>query len=238
MESIQAASPDSRGRLEFLALDLADLATVRRAAQTFLAASDRLDVLVQNAGIMHPPAGSKTSQGYELQLGVHCLGPVLLAELLAPLLAQTAAREQEAGRVKSSVRVVWASSLYSEMAPEGGFDPENMNYEKKDKDAYYKYSVSKAGVIYQGTEFAKRHRAEGIVSVVSGWPILTQTTEVLVIWRCKKLTWEALQPWEPQDRSSTAPFWLLEKGGRYDVVPRSLWRIHGVVCHSFSGSHS
>jgi len=166
MAAIKASSPSSRGRLEFLALDLADLAAVRQAAQSFLAAADRLDVLVQNAGVMHPPAGSKTAQGYELQLGVHCLGPVLLAELLTPLLARTAAREEAAGRAKGAVRVAWAASLYAEMAPKGGFDPDNMNYEKKDKDVYYKYSVSKVGAIYQGTEYARRHQEEGIVSVV------------------------------------------------------------------------
>lgn len=43
-----------------LNLDLADLKSIPKAAQEFLSKEDRLDVLVHNAGLMTPPAGSKT----------------------------------------------------------------------------------------------------------------------------------------------------------------------------------
>ena len=51
--------------------------------QADLGAADRMDD--EPSGVMHLLAGSKSAQGYELQLGVRCLGPVLLAELLTPL---------------------------------------------------------------------------------------------------------------------------------------------------------
>jgi len=60
--SIQQEHPDSRGRLEPLIVDLADLTTIGPAARKFLAQESRLDVLVHNAGVMRPPAGSKSKQ--------------------------------------------------------------------------------------------------------------------------------------------------------------------------------
>ena len=43
-----------------MVLDLADLSTVKPAVERFLAMEDRLHVLVHNAGVMMPAAGSKT----------------------------------------------------------------------------------------------------------------------------------------------------------------------------------
>ncbi len=167
IESFRKAHPDSKGSLEFLSLDLADLEAVAKAARAFLAKATRLDVVFNNAGVMHPPPGSKTKQGHELQMGVHNFGPVLFTEILTPLLQRTAA-EQAAKNQPDSVRVVWVSSLYAEMGtPKGGFEPDNIDYSKKDKDKYFKYSVSKVGNYFQGTEYAKRHKDTGIVSVVS-----------------------------------------------------------------------
>lgn len=50
----------SRGRLSFLQLDLSDLASIKESANRFLEQEDRLDILIHNAGVMTPPAGSKT----------------------------------------------------------------------------------------------------------------------------------------------------------------------------------
>jgi retinol dehydrogenase-12 len=49
------------GKLRTMFIDLADLATVKPAAEAFLKAETRLDVLFHNAGVMTPPAGSKDS---------------------------------------------------------------------------------------------------------------------------------------------------------------------------------
>ncbi|KAL6790792.1 NAD(P)-binding protein [Trichoderma sp. SZMC 28012] len=164
IQDIRAAFPTSTGRLEFLALDLSDLGAVARSAKEFITRETKLDVLFNNAGVMHPPQGSKTKQGYELQLGVNNLGHLLFTELLTPLLATTAA--SYASSSPNTVRVVWVSSLYSEMgSPKGGFDPENMGFTKKEQSTYYKYSVSKAGVYYQAAEYAKRYKDKGIISL-------------------------------------------------------------------------
>ena len=69
--------------LESLQLDLASLASVRRFAASFLSVHDRLDLLINNAGVMATPFGH-TADGFELQLGTNHLGHFLLTGLLAP----------------------------------------------------------------------------------------------------------------------------------------------------------
>lgn len=73
--------------LAFLPLDQADLASVRRAAE-LAAAEPRIDVLLNNAGVMFPPL-TRTAQGFELQFGVNHLGTFALTVLLLPRLAET-----------------------------------------------------------------------------------------------------------------------------------------------------
>ena len=68
---IEASGPS--GTVELLELDLADLDSIARAAERFLAEHDRLDVLVNNAGLMALPY-QKTAQGFEMQIGVNHLG--------------------------------------------------------------------------------------------------------------------------------------------------------------------
>jgi NAD(P)-dependent dehydrogenase (short-subunit alcohol dehydrogenase family) len=73
-------------------LDLASLASVRACARRLLDAWDRLDLLINNAGVMATPLG-RTADGFELQLGTNHLGHFVLTGLLAPLLlAATPAR--------------------------------------------------------------------------------------------------------------------------------------------------
>ena len=62
---IESSSTPSKGKLVPLLLDLADLSTIKRSAEEFLAKEERLDVLVHNAGVMKPARGSKTKQVYQ-----------------------------------------------------------------------------------------------------------------------------------------------------------------------------
>jgi len=74
--------------LALVDLDLADLSSVRSAAEAVLA-EPRLDVLVNNAGVMIPPR-TLTADGFELQIGVNHLGPFALTGLLWPKLDEQA----------------------------------------------------------------------------------------------------------------------------------------------------
>ncbi|KAM0253669.1 hypothetical protein ACHAQJ_007181 [Trichoderma viride] len=159
IESIKADLPYSSGTLIFLHLELDDLTLVSQAARALLSQETRLDVLFNNAGVMHPPSGSVTKQGYELTLGTNNLGHHLFTKLVTPLLIRTA---QVAPA--SSVRVVWLGSLYTYAAPKNGMDLNNLDY-KIDQDNHYKYNVSKAGSWYEAVEYARKYRKDGIVSV-------------------------------------------------------------------------
>ena len=85
IRSIAEAVPGAD--LAFLPLDQADLASVRSAAEQ-AAREPRIDVLLNNAGIMFPPLGH-TKDGFEQQLGVNHLGTFALTGLLLPKLAET-----------------------------------------------------------------------------------------------------------------------------------------------------
>ena len=76
------------GKLDYIPLDLASLDSVRNFADQFKARYDRLDVLLNNAGIMMVPEG-KTEDGFESQLGTNHLGHFALTGLLIDLLTGT-----------------------------------------------------------------------------------------------------------------------------------------------------
>ena len=76
---ITASAPDAA--VTVVALDLASLASVRAAAQEIAARHDRLDLLINNAGVMMTPYAT-TADGFELQFGTNHLGHFALTGLL------------------------------------------------------------------------------------------------------------------------------------------------------------
>jgi NAD(P)-dependent dehydrogenase (short-subunit alcohol dehydrogenase family) len=76
---IAAAAP--RASLSVIRLDLASLASIREAAEELRAGHDRLDLVINNAGLMMPPYG-RTEDGFELQFGTNHLGHFALTGLL------------------------------------------------------------------------------------------------------------------------------------------------------------
>jgi NAD(P)-dependent dehydrogenase (short-subunit alcohol dehydrogenase family) len=70
-----------RSSIELLTLDLSDLVSVRRAAEQFLAAHARLDLLINNAGVMGTPY-RQTPDGFELQMATNHLGHFAFTGLL------------------------------------------------------------------------------------------------------------------------------------------------------------
>ena len=74
--------------LEVLSLDLASLASARRFAEAFPAAYSRLDMLINNAGVMAIPR-RVTADGFEMQFGTNHVGHFALTGLLLPLILKT-----------------------------------------------------------------------------------------------------------------------------------------------------
>ena len=83
---IADSAPD--GRTEVLEMDLADLDSVTSAAEEFRSRHERLDVLINNAGLMALPR-QDTVQGLEMQIGVNHLGHFALTGHLLPVLIDT-----------------------------------------------------------------------------------------------------------------------------------------------------
>jgi NAD(P)-dependent dehydrogenase (short-subunit alcohol dehydrogenase family) len=92
-ERVVAEVKESGGTAEFLAADLSALAEVRQLADAVRAKTDRLDILINNAGIGTDGAGAirqTSADGHELRFAVNYLAGFLLTRLLLSLIAQSA----------------------------------------------------------------------------------------------------------------------------------------------------
>ncbi|KAH7307965.1 hypothetical protein B0I35DRAFT_442555 [Stachybotrys elegans] len=156
---VASTSPNAPGLglLKVLVLDLNDLQSVKDAVQKFTSQESRLDILWNNAGLGGNAVvyGSKTAQGIETFMGVHCVAHQYLTELLIPQL-----------KAATKPRVVWmGSALIDSMAPSNGIDFSLLDTGLKNTTATY--AMSRAGSWMLGREFATRHKADGIISVVA-----------------------------------------------------------------------
>jgi protochlorophyllide reductase len=127
-------------------LDLADLASVRKAATEVDGAVDRLDVLMNNAGLMAPPL-SRTADGFEVQFGTNHLGHFALTGLLLPAL-----------RRATAPRVVTTSSGAHRMGRNRWDDP---NYERSTYRRWPAYAQSKLANLLFTLELGRRAVAHG-----------------------------------------------------------------------------
>jgi NAD(P)-dependent dehydrogenase (short-subunit alcohol dehydrogenase family) len=141
-------------------LDLADLSSVHKAADEVRAITgDRLDVLVNNAGVMAAPP-RRTVDGFELQIGTNHLGHAALTWLLAPALLPGA-------------RVVTVSSLAHRG---GGLDVDDLNFERRPYRPVTAYTASKLANLLFTFELDRRARAAGRnLLAVAAHPGLTDT---------------------------------------------------------------
>ena len=91
VEKGKRAAARMTGNLTVQELDLTSLESVRAAAAELHAAHSRIDLLVNNAGVMYPPRQT-TRDGFELQFGTNHLGHFALTGLLLDLLLPVPAR--------------------------------------------------------------------------------------------------------------------------------------------------
>lgn len=138
----------SDAKILFLKLDLSSFASIKTAADSFLAENDQLDLLVNNAGIMGVPAGT-TTEGYEMHFGVNHMGTVLLTRLLLPLLEKTA------DKPASDVRIVVVSSTANTMTSSIPLD--KVKSDGNGANIYNLYGASKQGNIMYAKQLAKRY---------------------------------------------------------------------------------
>lgn len=140
-----AAAGVPHGALELVALDLADLASVRAAADALLADGRPFDVVIANAGVMACPKGV-TADGFETQFGTNHLGHFVFVNRIADLI-------QPGGRL---VNLASSGHRFADV------DLDDPNFEHTEYDKWVAYGRSKTANILFAVEFDRRHRGRGV----------------------------------------------------------------------------
>ena len=156
---VKKRAPDAD--ITCLELDLASLDSVAKAAETFKASSARLDVLMNNAGVMALPPGL-TKDGYEIQFGTNHIGHALLTKLLLPTLERTA---DEPG---SDVRIINITSKGHLLTSKGGLILQEASTTLDQYSTWTRYGHSKLANILFTRELAKRYPKIKSVAVHPG----------------------------------------------------------------------
>lgn len=145
---VREAAAKSGGSLQLIELDLADLASVRAAADALVADGRAFDLVIANAGVMAPPFG-KTVDGFETQFGTNHLGHFVFVNRIASLL-------------KAGSRVVSLASAGHRFSDVNLEDP---NFETTDYVPFEAYGRSKTANILFAVEFDRRHKDRGVRAV-------------------------------------------------------------------------
>jgi NAD(P)-dependent dehydrogenase (short-subunit alcohol dehydrogenase family) len=138
------------------AADISSLAALRKFAAEFTARESRLDVLVNNAGVM-PPHRARSADGVELMFATHVLAPFALTQLLGDLL-----------RASAPARVINVSSggMYGQALPAGDLQSDHTEYR-----AARLYARTKRAEVVISEELARRLLGTGVVvhAMHPGW---------------------------------------------------------------------
>ncbi|KAH6895898.1 hypothetical protein B0T10DRAFT_558069 [Thelonectria olida] len=159
MKQIKESNPDA-APMSFLKLDLSSFASVRAASETFAQSNSRLDILINNAGIMMTPEGL-TEEGYEIQFGTNVMGPALFTQLLLPIMQKTA-------RSNPQARAVLLSSASEKVAPSDAYKLEELKTTMSNRHTTARYSLSKLANVHYTTALAERHPDVKLISVHPG----------------------------------------------------------------------
>jgi NAD(P)-dependent dehydrogenase (short-subunit alcohol dehydrogenase family) len=156
---IKKAVPHSN--IIFLEMDLSSFSSVQAAAKTFLSENNRLDILMNNAGIMATPAGL-TEDGYEIQFGTNHMGHALLTKLLLPTMERTAVE------LKGEPRIIILASEAHKFAPKSGLLLSQDKTDLADISTITRYGQSKLANLYHAEALAKRYPMIKTVAVHPG----------------------------------------------------------------------
>ena len=133
------------GAFELIALDLANLRSVRACAETLRAKGEPFDVVIANAGVMATPLGY-TTDGFETQFGTNHLGHFVLINRIASLI-------RAGGRL---INLSSAGHRFSDV------DLDDPNFEWTPYEPFVAYGRSKTANVLFAVAFDKRHRDRGV----------------------------------------------------------------------------
>jgi NAD(P)-dependent dehydrogenase (short-subunit alcohol dehydrogenase family) len=142
---VSKAAAQTGASFELVELDLANLKSVRAAADKLVADGRLFDVIIANAGVMATPLG-KTEDGFETQFGTNHLGHFVFVNRIAKL-------------IKDGGRLVNLSSSGHRFSNVDLNDP---NFETTPYEPFGAYGRSKTANILFAVEFDRRHRERGV----------------------------------------------------------------------------
>jgi NAD(P)-dependent dehydrogenase (short-subunit alcohol dehydrogenase family) len=151
--NILSTSP-SKVPIEIIHMELDSLESVRAGAANFLSKSSRLNILINNAGVMASPEG-RTKDGFELQMGTNHLSHFLLAKLLLPTI-------RASSTPAFASRIINVSSMGHHYAV-GGLNAEvlaDLNFEKTPYDTWVAYGRSKLANILHANQIERLHGSD------------------------------------------------------------------------------
>lgn len=148
VEAIRANYPNAK--IEYRLLNLADLTSIIRFAEALRAELPRLDLLINNAGVMALPL-SRTRDGFEMQVGTNHLGHFALTGRLLPLM------ERNPG-----ARIVTVASLAHKM---GLIDLDDLNWDSRKYDKWKAYGQAKLANLVFAHELDRRLKAAGAEAI-------------------------------------------------------------------------
>jgi NAD(P)-dependent dehydrogenase (short-subunit alcohol dehydrogenase family) len=188
------------GELIYVHLDLASLNSVKEFAEKVIATESRLDLLVNNAGVMIPPP-SKSEDGFEVQFGINFVGHFALTGHLFNLLEATAGS-----------RVVTLSSIAHRGAV---IDFDNFRLEKP-YNPWREYGQTKLADIIFALEFEKRLRKNNCNTIsLAAHPGFSKTDLQVHMDKNMLASLELMTAKEGAQPTIAACLWPDAKGGQY-----------------------
>lgn len=145
------STSSGNGAINLIQLLLDSLSSVRTAAESFLAQSSRLDILINNAGIMAAPQ-SLTEDGFDSQLGINHLGHFLLTSLLLPALVASSTPT-------CASRVVNLSSAGHSAHADAQMDLNDLGWDVRGYDAWKAYGAAKTANILHANQLDRLYGA-------------------------------------------------------------------------------
>jgi NAD(P)-dependent dehydrogenase (short-subunit alcohol dehydrogenase family) len=158
-EEIEKQNPNAK--IDIREMNLSSLQSVRDFSEGIKSDYAKVDILINNAGIMACPF-DKTKDGFEIQIGTNHLGHFALTGLLMPLLHKA-----------KNARIVATSSIGHKM---GNIDFTDINWEKRKYNTTQAYADSKLANLYFTYELAKKLKnTNSDIKVTAAHPGWTKT---------------------------------------------------------------